>query len=244
MNWIRRNVQPRLRAIALARTVLPVPGTSSMSRCPRHSNATSARRTSWCFPTITRSTLARTLSPVSWIFVMGLRLPSRGMCVAWGGAAGFDGCGRRRCAVPSGVMPNSTSRRKKRFRGPSLGAAGAPPLYPKLRVERAARGLCCMAATTGRSPLGRAAYLYRRRKRPNRSFKVSGDARAPLQDPRSASAGSGAAQRRRTSMGRVRASEPARRPAREGARREHGPEPPRSPGSPKSPHDLKLGSAR
>ena len=26
MNWIRRNVQPRLRAIALARTVLPVPG--------------------------------------------------------------------------------------------------------------------------------------------------------------------------------------------------------------------------
>ena len=121
MNWIRRNVQPRLRAIALARTVLPVPGTSSMSRCPRHSSATSARRTSWCLPTITRSTLARTLSPVSWIFVMGLRLPSRGICVAWGGAAGFDGCGRRRCAVPSGVMPNSTSRRKKRFRGPSLG---------------------------------------------------------------------------------------------------------------------------
>ena len=29
---MRRNVQPRLRAIALARTVLPVPGTSSMSR--------------------------------------------------------------------------------------------------------------------------------------------------------------------------------------------------------------------
>ena len=26
MNWIRRKVQPRLRAIALARTVLPVPG--------------------------------------------------------------------------------------------------------------------------------------------------------------------------------------------------------------------------
>ena len=26
MNWIRRNEQPRLRAIALARTVLPVPG--------------------------------------------------------------------------------------------------------------------------------------------------------------------------------------------------------------------------
>ena len=26
MNWMRRNEQPRLRAIALARTVLPVPG--------------------------------------------------------------------------------------------------------------------------------------------------------------------------------------------------------------------------
>ena len=32
VNWMRRNEQPRLRAIALARTVLPVPGTSSMSR--------------------------------------------------------------------------------------------------------------------------------------------------------------------------------------------------------------------
>ena len=34
MNWIRRNEQPRLRAMALARTVLPVPGTSSIEQVP------------------------------------------------------------------------------------------------------------------------------------------------------------------------------------------------------------------
>ncbi len=48
------------------------PGTSSIRRWPRHSRATRARRTSWCLPTMTRSTLARTLSPVSWILVIGL----------------------------------------------------------------------------------------------------------------------------------------------------------------------------
>ena len=72
MNWIRRNVQPRLRAIALASTVLPVPGTSSISRWPRHMSATRARRTSWCLPTMTRSTLARTLSPTCWMLLIGL----------------------------------------------------------------------------------------------------------------------------------------------------------------------------
>ena len=50
MNWMRRNVQPRLRAIALASMVLPMPGTSSIRRWPRHSRATRARRTSWCLP--------------------------------------------------------------------------------------------------------------------------------------------------------------------------------------------------
>src|SRR3954453_11173570 len=72
VNWMRRNVQPRLRAIALARTVLPVPGTSSMRRWPRHRSATSERRTSWCLPTMTRSTLARTLSPTCWMLLIGL----------------------------------------------------------------------------------------------------------------------------------------------------------------------------
>ena len=43
------------------------PGTSSMSRCPWHSSATSASRTSACLPTITRSTFAATRSADSWI---------------------------------------------------------------------------------------------------------------------------------------------------------------------------------
>src|SRR4051812_8087993 len=84
--------------MAFARTVLPVPGTSSMSRWPRHSRATRASRTSRCLPTMTRSTLARTLSPVSWILVIGL---SRGLGrrVRWrqGRAGGRSGsAGRRR----------------------------------------------------------------------------------------------------------------------------------------------------
>ena len=136
-------------------------------------------------------------------------------CASLGAARRVStGNGRRRCAVPSGVMPDSTSRRKKRFRGPSLGAVGAPPLYPKLRVERAAHGLFSMTATPGRSPLGRAAYLYRRRKRPNRSLKVSGDVRtrrrgaleALLGDCNSGRSGVG-----RASAGFARASRGVRR---------------------------------
>ena len=72
MNWIRRKVQPRLRAMAFASTVLPVPGTSSIRRWPRHRRATRASRTSLCFPTMTRSTLARTLSPTCWMLLIGL----------------------------------------------------------------------------------------------------------------------------------------------------------------------------
>ena len=41
-----------------------------MSRWPRHIRATRASLTSLCLPTITRSTLATTFSPVSWIFVV------------------------------------------------------------------------------------------------------------------------------------------------------------------------------
>ena len=74
VNWMRLNEQLKLRAIALARTVLPVPGTSSMSRWPWHSSATSARPTSWCLPTITRSTLAMTFSPDSWMLAT-IRVP-------------------------------------------------------------------------------------------------------------------------------------------------------------------------
>ncbi len=65
MNWMRRKLQPSDLAMALARTVLPVPGTSSISRWPWQSSATSARRTSACLPTMTRSTFAATFSPDS-----------------------------------------------------------------------------------------------------------------------------------------------------------------------------------
>src|SRR5258706_11404440 len=71
---MRRNEQPRLFAIALASTVLPVPGTSSIRTWPRHSSATRAKRTSLCLPTMTRSTLARTRSPVFWM--VDIWLPS------------------------------------------------------------------------------------------------------------------------------------------------------------------------
>src|ERR1035437_693845 len=70
VNWMRRKLQPRLLATALASMVLPVPGTSSIRRCPRQSNATSVRRTSWRLPMITRSTFAATLSPVSLMVVI------------------------------------------------------------------------------------------------------------------------------------------------------------------------------
>ena len=59
--------------MALASTVLPVPGTSSISRWPWHSSATRASRTSSCLPTMTRSTLAMTRSPDSWM-VIGTRV--------------------------------------------------------------------------------------------------------------------------------------------------------------------------
>src|SRR5258705_4304234 len=76
---MRRNVQPRLLAIALASTVLPVPGTSSIRRWPLHSSATRAKRTSLCLPTMTRSTLAMTWSPTCWIPVMQLPSMIRGV---------------------------------------------------------------------------------------------------------------------------------------------------------------------
>src|SRR5450759_1246887 len=72
VNWIRRKLQPRLLATALASIVLPVPGTSSIKRWPRDSNATRVSLTSWRLPMITRSTFAATLSPVSLMVVICL----------------------------------------------------------------------------------------------------------------------------------------------------------------------------
>ena len=109
MNWMRRKEQPRLRAMALASTVLPVPGTSSISRWPWHRSATRASRTSWCLPTITRSTLARTLSPVSWIFVISL---SRG-AARHGGCAPPGPCVRG-CAGRGGPVVSGIVRRSRR----------------------------------------------------------------------------------------------------------------------------------
>src|SRR5437899_1897857 len=60
VNWIRRKEQPSDRASALARTVLPVPGTSSTRMWPRQTRATSASSISWCLPKITRSTFSTT----------------------------------------------------------------------------------------------------------------------------------------------------------------------------------------
>ena len=91
MNWILRNDEPRLFAIAFASTVLPVPGTSSMRRWPRQSSATRASWTSWCLPTITRSTLAITRSPDSWIFVIVLADSCR--CASGGRGQSGDGTG-------------------------------------------------------------------------------------------------------------------------------------------------------
>ncbi len=56
VNWIRRNEQSMERAIALASIVLPTPGTSSISRWPSATRATSASRISPCLPRTTRST--------------------------------------------------------------------------------------------------------------------------------------------------------------------------------------------
>ena len=51
--WMRRNVPPTERASALARSVFPCPGTSSISRCPPDSTATTARRRASGLPRIT-----------------------------------------------------------------------------------------------------------------------------------------------------------------------------------------------
>ena len=50
---MRRNVQSSDFARALASVVLPTPGTSSISTCPRHNSAISAYSITSCLPTIT-----------------------------------------------------------------------------------------------------------------------------------------------------------------------------------------------
>lgn len=83
------------RAMDFASTVLPTPGTSSMSRCPRHKTAMSVRSTASCFPTITRSTLAMTRSVASLIS----RTESRGRFSSF-----------TRVCGPAGNLPGSPQR--------------------------------------------------------------------------------------------------------------------------------------
>src|SRR3989337_639490 len=89
---------------------LKVEGTSSMSRWPWQSSATRARRTASCLPTMTRSTLAMTFSPDSWIaiggasswFPLGARCgaPDRRWMVRQTALAGFQGLGSGRQLEP------------------------------------------------------------------------------------------------------------------------------------------------
>src|SRR5260370_38867016 len=57
VNWMRLNVHPMERAMALVRTVLPTPGTSSIKTCPWQMTALRLNATDLALPTITFSTL-------------------------------------------------------------------------------------------------------------------------------------------------------------------------------------------
>jgi hypothetical protein len=50
VHWIRANEPRTLRAMALARTVLPTPGTSSIRACPRARRQRIIRSTAWALP--------------------------------------------------------------------------------------------------------------------------------------------------------------------------------------------------
>ena len=58
VNWIRCHCRSSEVASALARLVLPTPGTSSMRRCPSATRHTRASRTASSLPWMTRSTLS------------------------------------------------------------------------------------------------------------------------------------------------------------------------------------------
>src|SRR6266540_6449501 len=62
VNWMRCQVASIEAAIALARVVLPTPGTSSTNRCPPANRQVSASLTAAGLPVMARSTLPRTAS--------------------------------------------------------------------------------------------------------------------------------------------------------------------------------------
>src|SRR5215207_9449520 len=65
VNWMRPHVQSRLAATALARLVLPTPGTSSISRWPSATRQTRDRRMASSLPWTTRATLSTMASKAS-----------------------------------------------------------------------------------------------------------------------------------------------------------------------------------
>ena len=77
MNWMRWKVPPIERASARASVVLPTPGTSSISRWPRASSATTAWRMAPGLPRSTRATFASSAATSS----AGAARRSRGMAV-------------------------------------------------------------------------------------------------------------------------------------------------------------------
>jgi hypothetical protein len=61
--WMRWKVPPTLRASTWARSVLPTPGMSSISRCPPDSSVATATSATSCLPAITESTVATSRAP-------------------------------------------------------------------------------------------------------------------------------------------------------------------------------------
>ena len=65
VNWMRWNEAPMDRARPEASVVLPTPGTSSISRCPRATRPMTASRTTSGFPTSARPTFSSSRRMVS-----------------------------------------------------------------------------------------------------------------------------------------------------------------------------------
>ena len=143
MNWIRLQVPFTEWAIALASDVLPVPGTSSTSRCPSLNTHTRARAIWSRLPLMTCSTLSsRALNQwlnhsACWSVAgcMGAAL-SRGRCGSVTERCGVRSRGRRARAAPRRVGRGSrSSRRCRRERSPLFrwavalfGTADRPPV--------------------------------------------------------------------------------------------------------------------
>ena len=86
VNWTRFHVQSMEVAIALARLVLPTPGTSSMRRWPSASRHITASSIDCCLPWSTWATLAVMASNSAANRVLLAPLPAPGRPGAWAGA--------------------------------------------------------------------------------------------------------------------------------------------------------------